>query len=128
MCRAMNRSIRNVMLGGFGEGAGKSKTAKKVEGTVTQMEAEEVAELLLKAKEIIIAPGYGMAVAKAQHSVASLATSLMARGTNVRFAIHPVAGRLPGQMNGKSNLTRNSLFFRPLMLLHPFHLSPVSGS
>jgi len=87
------------MLGGFGEGAGKSKTAKKVEGTVTQMEAEEVAELLLKAKDIIIAPGYGMAVAKAQHSVASLATSLMARGTNVRFAIHPVAGRLPGHMN-----------------------------
>jgi NAD(P) transhydrogenase subunit beta len=107
MCRAMNRSIKNVLIGGFGDGAGATKReAKKVEGTVTKMEAEEVAALLLNAKSVIIVPGYGMAVAKAQHSIATITKMLLARGTNVRFAIHPVAGRLPGHMNGTCIMTR----------------------
>jgi NAD(P) transhydrogenase len=98
MCIAMNRSISNVLIGGFGDGAGK-KEAKKVEGTATEVNAEDVIELMSTAKSIIIVPGYGMAVAHAQHAIADLTTKLRARGCNVRFAIHPVAGRLPGHMN-----------------------------
>ncbi len=94
----MNRSIMNVLIGGFGDGAG-TKKAKKVEGTATEVSAEDVVELMANAKSIIIVPGYGMAVAHAQHAIANLTTKLRARGCNVRFAIHPVAGRLPGHMN-----------------------------
>ena len=94
----MNRSISNVLIGGFGDGAGK-KVAKKVEGTATEVNADDVIELMQDAKSMIIVPGYGMAVAHAQHAVADLTSKLRARGTNVRFAIHPVAGRLPGHMN-----------------------------
>jgi NAD(P) transhydrogenase alpha subunit len=97
---AMNRSISNVLIGGFGDGAGTGgKKAKKAEGTVREVSAEDVIEMMLNAKSLIVVPGYGMAVAKAQHAVAQLATKLRARGCNVRFAIHPVAGRLPGHMN-----------------------------
>ncbi len=95
---AMNRSISNVLIGGFGDGAG-TKKAKKVEGTATEVSAEDVVELMTNAKSMIIVPGYGMAVAHAQHAIADLTTKLRARGCNVRFAIHPVAGRLPGHMN-----------------------------
>lgn len=95
---AMNRSIMNVLIGGFGDGAG-TKKAKKVEGTATEVSAEDVVELMSTAKSMIIVPGYGMAVAHAQHAIADLTTKLRARGCNVRFAIHPVAGRLPGHMN-----------------------------
>jgi NAD(P) transhydrogenase alpha subunit len=96
----MNRSIMNVLIGDFGDGAGSgAKKAKKAEGTVKEVSAEDVIEIMMDAKSIIIVPGYGMAVAKAQHAVADLATRLRARGCNVRFAIHPVAGRLPGHMN-----------------------------
>lgn len=95
---AMNRSISNVLIGGFGDGAG-TKKAKKVQGTATEVTAEDVIELMTNAKSMIIVPGYGMAVAHAQHAIADLTTKLRARGTNVRFAIHPVAGRLPGHMN-----------------------------
>jgi len=94
----MNRSITNVLIGGFGDGAG-TKKAKKVEGTATEVNAEDVIELMKNAKSMIIVPGYGMAVAHAQHAIADLTSKLRARGTNVRFAIHPVAGRLPGHMN-----------------------------
>lgn len=97
---AMNRSMTNVLVGGFGDGAGgPTKKAKKAEGTVKEVSAEDVVEMMTEAKSIIIVPGYGMAVAKAQHTVADLTTKLRARGINVRFAIHPVAGRLPGHMN-----------------------------
>jgi NAD(P) transhydrogenase alpha subunit len=96
---AMNRSISNVLIGGFGEGAGPVKQAKKAEGTVKEVSAEDVIELMTDAKSMIIVPGYGMAVAKAQHAIAQLTIKLRARGINVRFAIHPVAGRLPGHMN-----------------------------
>jgi NAD(P) transhydrogenase alpha subunit len=96
----MNRSISKVLIGGFGDGAGKgTKKAKKAEGTVKEVSAEDVIEMMVDAKSIIIVPGYGMAVAKAQHAVADLTIKLRARGCNVRFAIHPVAGRLPGHMN-----------------------------
>lgn len=94
----MNRSISNVLIGGFGDGAG-TKQAKKVEGTATEATADEVVDLITAAKSMIIVPGYGMAVAHAQHAIADLTTKLRARGCNVRFAIHPVAGRLPGHMN-----------------------------
>lgn len=96
----MNRSIANVLIGGFGDGAGGgAKKAKKAEGTVKECSAEDVIEMMMEAKSTIIVPGYGMAVAKAQHAIAELTTKLRARGNNVRFAIHPVAGRLPGHMN-----------------------------
>jgi len=100
MCIAMNRSIANVLIGGFGDGAGTvTKKAKKTEGIAKEVVAEDVIEMMTDAKSIIIVPGYGMAVAKAQHAVADLTTKLRARGINIRFAIHPVAGRLPGHMN-----------------------------
>lgn len=97
----MNRSIANVLIGGFGDGAGTGtkKKAKKAEGTVKEVSAEDVIDIMTDAKSMIIVPGYGMAVAKAQHAIAELTNKLRARGVNVRFAIHPVAGRLPGHMN-----------------------------
>ena len=102
MCSAMNRSFISVILGGFGEGAGKpaaAGTKQETGGTVTQTGAEEVAEMLREAKSVIITPGYGMAVAQAQHAVSDITKKLRDRGINVRFGIHPVAGRLPGHMN-----------------------------
>jgi NAD(P) transhydrogenase len=100
MCQAMNRSIANVLIGGFGDGAGAgAKKAKKAEGTVKEVSAEDVVDLLTSAQSVIVVPGYGMAVAKAQHAIAEISSKLRARGINVRFAIHPVAGRLPGHMN-----------------------------
>lgn len=100
MCQAMNRSITNVLIGGFGDGAttGK-KEAKKTQGTAREVNPDEVVGLMRTAKSVIITPGYGMAVAKAQHAIAELTTKLRAMGKSVRFAIHPVAGRLPGHMN-----------------------------
>jgi NAD(P) transhydrogenase subunit beta len=98
MCRAMNRSILSVVFGGFGTGESKS-TAAPVEGEVREIKADELAERLASAKSVIVVPGYGMAVARAQNSVNELCRTLRERGVNVRFAIHPVAGRLPGHMN-----------------------------
>jgi NAD(P) transhydrogenase subunit beta len=101
MCRAMNRSFISVILGGFGEGAGKSASSgeQKSEGKVTATNVEEVAELLTAARSVIITPGYGMAVAQAQHAVSDITKLLRQEKINVRFGIHPVAGRLPGHMN-----------------------------
>jgi NAD(P) transhydrogenase subunit beta len=99
MCRAMNRRFLAVIAGGFGtESAGSAGTASD-QGEVFPIEYSEVAELLLAAKEVMIIPGYGMAVAQAQHAVRELTDALRARGINVRFGIHPVAGRMPGHMN-----------------------------
>ena len=98
MCRAMNRSIWNVVFGGFGAPQPKGKGAEIV-GKVTEAQAEDVAQLLLASKRVIIVPGYGMAVAQAQHPVKDLTDALQKRGVDVKFAIHPVAGRLPGHMN-----------------------------
>jgi proton-translocating NAD(P)+ transhydrogenase subunit beta len=99
MCRAMNRHFLGVIAGGFGtESAGTAGTTSDL-GEVFPIEYEEVAQLLLAAKEVMIIPGYGMAVAQAQHAVRELTDALRARGVNVRFGIHPVAGRMPGHMN-----------------------------
>ncbi|MFC3087563.1 NAD(P)(+) transhydrogenase (Re/Si-specific) subunit beta [Tabrizicola soli] len=96
MCKAMNRSFISVILGGFGGTAG---PAMEVTGEQIAIDAEGVAAALNDADSIIIIPGYGMAVAQAQQSVSELTRKLRAKGKNVRFAIHPVAGRLPGHMN-----------------------------
>ena len=96
MCKAMNRSFVSVILGGFGGAAGPQM---EVEGEQIAIDADGVATALDEADNIIIIPGYGMAVAQAQQSVAELTRRLRAQGKNVRFAIHPVAGRLPGHMN-----------------------------
>ena len=96
MCKAMNRSFISVILGGFGGAAG---PAMEVEGEQVAIDADGVAQALEDADSIIIIPGYGMAVAQAQQNVAELTRRLRAKGKTVRFAIHPVAGRLPGHMN-----------------------------
>ena len=101
MCRAMNRSIWNVIFGGFGAAPPKAAAgaAKQPAGEVQDIDAPTLAATLKEAKSVIIIPGYGMAVGRAQHAVRELTEVLRARGTQVRFAIHPVAGRLPGHMN-----------------------------
>ncbi|GHC15315.1 NAD(P)(+) transhydrogenase (Re/Si-specific) subunit beta [Gemmobacter lutimaris] len=96
MCKAMNRSFVSVILGGFG---GTTGPAMEVTGEQIAIDAEGVAAALNDADSVIIIPGYGMAVAQAQQSVSELTRKLRAKGKNVRFAIHPVAGRLPGHMN-----------------------------
>ncbi|KEJ89386.1 NAD(P)(+) transhydrogenase (Re/Si-specific) subunit beta [Sulfitobacter donghicola] len=96
MCKAMNRSFVSVILGGFGGPAGEQMA---VEGEQVAIDADGVATALNEADSVIIIPGYGMAVAQAQTGVAELVRKLRAKGKNVRFAIHPVAGRLPGHMN-----------------------------
>ncbi|GEL45815.1 Re/Si-specific NAD(P)(+) transhydrogenase subunit beta [Cellulomonas hominis] len=99
MCRAMNRSFISVILGGFGaEGGTVSATAQDY-GEHREVQAAEVAELLKNAGSVVITPGYGMAVAKAQYPVADLVARLRAAGVDVKFGVHPVAGRLPGHMN-----------------------------
>ncbi|MEL7503784.1 MAG: NAD(P)(+) transhydrogenase (Re/Si-specific) subunit beta [Cyanobacteria bacterium J06554_6] len=97
MCNAMNRSFASVLLGGFGQTAG--GTAQAVTGTVTETSVNDTVELLTEASSVIITPGYGMAVAQAQHAISDITRLLRAQGVNVRFGIHPVAGRLPGHMN-----------------------------
>jgi len=99
MCRAMNRSFISVILGGFGTAGGAPAAAKGAEGDVRPTNVDEVVENLKDAGSVIIIPGYGMAVAQAQHSLSEVTKILRKKGKNVRFAIHPVAGRLPGHMN-----------------------------
>lgn len=98
MCHAMNRSFFSVILGGFGNAPAKGE-AKAIEGEVTSLNHEEVSVLLKEAKTVVIVPGYGMAVAKAQYPIYDMVQTLRKAGKTVRFAIHPVAGRLPGHMN-----------------------------
>jgi len=103
MCRAMNRNFLSVIAGGFGGGApapvGAGGGAAQPAGEVVAVGAAETAELLREAKRVIIVPGYGMAVAQAQHTVFEITKLLRDKGVNVRFGIHPVAGRMPGHMN-----------------------------
>ena len=103
MCRAMNRGFISVIMGGFGTAGAKPSTSKAAAqspaGEVTSVDAAEVAEMLKSAKSVIFVPGYGMAVAQAQHPIREITDILRKQGVNVRFAIHPVAGRLPGHMN-----------------------------
>jgi len=98
MCRAMNRRFLAVIAGGFGT-SGAAAAAGDQAGEVFSVDAEETANLLAGAKEIMIVPGYGMAVAQAQHTVNEITKTLRDKGVNVRFGIHPVAGRMPGHMN-----------------------------
>lgn len=97
MCEAMNRSFFSVILGGFG--AVSSASTQEMEGEVTALNHQEVADLLKDAESVVIVPGYGMAVAKAQYPIFEMVEILRKAGKEVRFAIHPVAGRLPGHMN-----------------------------
>lgn len=98
MCKAMNRSFISVIAGGFGNAPAAAKKDEEM-GEYHELKANEVADLLKNSSSVIITPGYGMAVAQAQNAVAALTEKLKARGIKVRFAIHPVAGRLPGHMN-----------------------------
>lgn len=101
MCRAMNRNFLSVIAGGFGTGGGTvtKGDAAQPEGEVSPITAAETAELLREARSVIIVPGYGMAVAQAQHTVFEITRLLREKGVTVRFGIHPVAGRMPGHMN-----------------------------
>jgi len=102
MCRAMNRNFISVIAGGFGTGGGAAPAAAggaQPAGEVVAVSAAETAEMLRSAKNVIIIPGYGMAVAQAQHTVYEITKMLREKGVNVRFGIHPVAGRMPGHMN-----------------------------
>ena len=100
MCRAMNRKFLNVIAGGFGTGGGGAAAGGgEDQGEVVAIDTQEAAELLSNAKEVMIIPGYGMAVAQAQHTVFEITQKLREKGVNVRFGIHPVAGRMPGHMN-----------------------------
>lgn len=116
MCKAMNRSITNVLFAGFGSdsGAGVGTGAgADIDGTVKSVDPEESAMMLGYARSVVIIPGYGMAVAQAQHSVKELADMLEKNGVDVKYAIHPVAGRMPGHMNvllAEANVPYNQLY------------------
>jgi NAD(P) transhydrogenase subunit beta len=99
MCKAMNRPVTNVLFGAFGSGGGSAAAAAGVAGTVKPIQADEAAVLLSYASRVVVVPGYGLAVAQAQHQVRELSDELGKRGVEVQFAIHPVAGRMPGHMN-----------------------------
>jgi NAD(P) transhydrogenase subunit beta len=100
MCKAMNRSLTNVLFGAFGGGGTSGTSLRSAEGlTVRQVSAEDAAVQLAYARSVIVVPGYGLAVAQAQHLVRELADLIEKRGGEVRYAIHPVAGRMPGHMN-----------------------------
>ncbi len=99
MCKAMNRSFANVLFGAFGTAAETIKADDIYGGKVKSASAEDIAMILSGARKVVVAPGYGMAVAQAQHAVRDLAKMLEERGAEVEFAIHPVAGRMPGHMN-----------------------------
>ncbi len=101
MCKAMNRSLANVLFGAFGAGApsGGGGAGTDVGGTVRQVTAEDAATMLAYARSVIVVPGYGLAVAQAQHDIRELADLIEQRGGEVKYAIHPVAGRMPGHMN-----------------------------
>merc|ERR1712156_1269015 len=99
MCVAMNRSLPNVILGGFGTSSTGGGKAMEITGTHTEWKIDDTVKAMVDAKNIIIVPGYGLAVAKGQYPVAELVSILKKKGKNVRFGIHPVAGRMPGQLN-----------------------------
>jgi H+-translocating NAD(P) transhydrogenase subunit beta len=99
MCKAMNRPFLSVILGGFGTDSGAAAADSGVQKTYRSGSADDAAFLMGNADSVIIVPGYGLAVARAQHAVKEMAHKLREKGVNVRFAIHPVAGRMPGHMN-----------------------------
>ena len=111
MCRAMNRSITNVLFGAFG--AVKSQSAEVIEGEMREISPDDAAIQLAYARQVVFVPGYGMATAQAQYAVRELAEALEHRGVSVKYAIHPVAGRMPGHMNvllAEANVPYSALF------------------
>jgi NAD(P) transhydrogenase subunit beta len=113
MCRAMNRSMTNVLFGAFGGAATETAEADGEQGTMREVGLEDVAVQLAYANQVIFVPGYGMATAQAQHIVRELASVLEKRGVSVKYAIHPVAGRMPGHMNvllAEANVPYSSLY------------------
>lgn len=98
MCRAMNRSLQNVIFGSYADLA-KGKAVDKERGEHTEASVEQIVDLVVNAKDIIVVPGYGLAVAQAQHAMSELVKVCQANNIRIRFAIHPVAGRMPGQLN-----------------------------
>jgi NAD(P) transhydrogenase subunit beta len=114
MCRAMNRSAMNVLFGAFGKAQTDTTTAgTEAKGTVRSIMPDELAVMLDSARSVIIVPGYGMAVAQAQYAVSDLAKALMKRGVDIKYAIHPVAGRMPGHMNvllAEANIPYDQLY------------------
>ncbi len=116
MCKAMNRSLADVLFGAFGARAGEAAAAlpgRLADSTVRQIGAEDGATLLAFAKQVVVIPGYGLAVAQAQHEVRELAELLKKKGVTVKYAIHPVAGRMPGHMNvllAEANVPYDELF------------------
>jgi len=113
MCKAMNRSLANVMFGGFGAAAARGGADVAAKGSVKEASPEEAASIMAAAQSLIVVPGYGLAVAQAQHAVRDLAEQLAKRGVSVRYAIHPVAGRMPGHMNvllAEANVPYDQLF------------------
>ncbi|KAK6168199.1 hypothetical protein SNE40_022075 [Patella caerulea] len=99
MCKAMNRSLPNVILGGYGTSSTGTGKPMEITGTHTEVNVDQAVEMIDEAKNIIIVPGYGLCVAKAQYPIAEMVSTLRKKGHNVRFGIHPVAGRMPGQLN-----------------------------
>jgi H+-translocating NAD(P) transhydrogenase subunit beta len=113
MCRAMNRSITNVLFGAFGSAAVAGAGADGQQGTMREVNLDDVAVQLAYAKQVVFVPGYGMATAQAQHAVKGLADTLEKRGVTVKYGIHPVAGRMPGHMNvllAEANVPYSSLY------------------
>jgi len=99
MCKAMNRSLPNVILGGYGTSSTGTGKPMEITGTHTECNVEQAVEMLTSAKNVIVVPGYGLCAARAQYPIAEMAKVLKKNGVNVRFGIHPVAGRMPGQLN-----------------------------
>jgi NAD(P) transhydrogenase subunit beta len=99
MCRAMNRSLLNVLIGSFGGSANVMSAAKDIQGNIKEISVSDAAMLMAYAKKVMIVPGYGLAVAQAQHTCHELEKALEEKGVDVEYAIHPVAGRMPGHMN-----------------------------
>ncbi|MDP2481819.1 MAG: NAD(P)(+) transhydrogenase (Re/Si-specific) subunit beta, partial [Candidatus Palauibacterales bacterium] len=115
MCKAMNRSLANVIFGTFGQTTGKVlvKGEKRTMADVNDVQPDDVAMLLAYAKQVVIVPGYGLAVAQAQHKLRELCDNLEHRGVNVKYVVHPVAGRMPGHMNvllAEANVPYNQLY------------------
>jgi len=113
MCRAMNRSITNVLFGAFGSAGEASAASDGRQGTMREVNLDDVAVQLAYAKQVVFVPGYGMATAQAQHAVRELADTLEKRGVTVKYGIHPVAGRMPGHMNvllAEANVPYSSLY------------------
>jgi len=112
MCRAMNRSMTNVLFGAFGSAASSGAQGEQT-GSMREVSMEDIATQMAYAKQVVFVPGYGMATAQAQHAVRELADTLEKRGVTVKYGIHPVAGRMPGHMNvllAEANVPYSSLY------------------